>query len=302
MNRQGKLLYINMIVVQSILYGVMDPISKMAYVILPIYEFLFIRYLLSSCIMLMIWRKQIIKELHSARITACLFPGLCMALAFIFSNLALNFTAATNVSFLRSLSALIVPILSALCFKNKYEKKEVILQIFILLGLYLLCAKGGLTRFGAGEAYALLAAALVAGALVFGQQTLHHISAVTLSFVQSSMSLIVCGVIGGMTHSVRLEGILNIQILLSLIYAAVCCTIGGYLLQNVALQHITSKSVGMLQCLYPIVTAVTAFLILGERLSVLGMTGAALIIICVFLENAIPDRRIGLKETDTLKE
>lgn len=56
-------------------------------------------------------------------------------------------------------------------------------------------------------------------------------------------------------------------------------------MQNIALTYISAKTVGMLQCLYPVVTGIFASLILGERLTLLGILGALVIIGCVILEN-----------------
>ena len=75
------------------------------------------------------------------------------------------------------------------------------------------------------------------------------------------------------------------RILLALVYAAGACTIGGYMLQNIALEHISSKITGVVQCLYPVATACIAYFALHERLSVPGMIGAAIIIAAVLLES-----------------
>lgn len=65
----------------------------------------------------------------------------------------------------------------------------------MLIGLYLLYFKGGLGQFGLGEVLTLIAATLVAGSLVFGKSALQHISAKTLSFVQTVLALFFCGVL-----------------------------------------------------------------------------------------------------------
>ena len=281
-------LYIWLIVLQSVLYGIMDIISKLAYQEMSVYCFLFLRYVLATGLMLLFWRKQIVSELKAARLTDYLVPGLCMSCAFIFSNLALKFTAATNMSFIRSLSALIAPILAFLFFKQKYGKKEPFLQFAMLIGLYLLCAKGGLGQFGLGEMLALIAATLVAGSLVFGKSALQHISAKTLSFVQTALAVFFCGIAAAVTNS--LQDVMqagSATMLLYLLYAAIGCTIAGYMLQNVALEHISAKQVGIVQCLYPIATALAAFLVLGEVLTPAGIAGAVIITVCVLLENAL---------------
>ena len=282
--------FVWLIVIQSILYGAMDVVSKQAYRIMDVYCFLFLRYALAAVIMLILWGRSVIPELREAKIKHYIVPGLCMSYAFIFSNLALMFTSATNMSFIRSLSALIAPLLALVFFGQKYGKKGIILQSGMLVGLYLLCAKGGLGGFGLGEVFALIAATLVAGSLVFGKTALDHVSAKTLSFVQTGLSVVFCGMAAVFTGGIRDVTMATAsRIVLSLAYAAIGCTIAGYMLQNVALKHISARRVGMVQCLYPISTALIAFLVLGEKLTAMGIVGAVIITICVLLENAGTD-------------
>ena len=77
---------------------------------------------------------------------------------------------------------------------------------------------------------------------------------------------------------------LDLRVLLSPLYAAAGCTIGGYMLQNVALEHISAKTVGVAQSLYPIAAAI-ACAVLGETLSAAGTVGAAILLACVILED-----------------
>ena len=284
---ETKQKYIAMIVLQSILYGAMDVISKLVYRIMPVYSFLFLRYVLAAAIMLLLWHKTILRELKTARVKDYIVPGLCMSCAFIFSNLALQRTTATNVSFLRSLSAILVPVLLLAFFHQKYRRKDIVIQILMIVGLYLLCMKGGFHGIGLGELLALIAALLVAGSLVFGKSALRSISAVSLSFVQTVLSVFVCGIMCVLTDSAGyLSRALDWKIVLALLYAAVGCTIGGYMLRNTALRHISSKITGMVQCLYPVATAAIAYFVLSERLTLPGMVGAAVIIVAILLESA----------------
>ena len=284
---ETKSKYIAMIVLQSILYGAMDVISKLVYHIMPVYSFLFLRYVLAAAIMLLIWHETILRELKAANIRDYIVPSLCMSCAFIFSNLALQVTTATNVSFLRSMSAILVPVLLLVFFRQKYRRKDILVQILMIIGLYLLCIKGGFHGIGLGEILALIAALLVAGSLVFGETTLQSISAISLSFVQTFLSIFVCGMMCVVTDSTSYFACaLDWKIILALLYAAIACTIGGYILQNIALKHISSKIIGMVQCLYPVATAAIAFFVLDERLTLLGALGAAVIIIAVLLESA----------------
>ena len=52
-------------------------------------------------------------------------------------------------------------------------------------------------------------------------------------------------------------------------------------MQNLALTRISGRSASLLQTLCPVMTAVFAFILLGEKLSAAGIAGALIIISCV---------------------
>ena len=66
-----------------------------------------------------------------------------------------------------------------------------------------------------------------------------------------------------------------------ILYLAITCTFLGYLMQNLALTRISERSVALLQSLCPVMTAVFAYILLGERLSGAGVIGAVIIVGCI---------------------
>lgn len=67
-------------------------------------------------------------------------------------------------------------------------------------------------------------------------------------------------------------------------------------LQNKAMCAISARSVALLQCLCPVMTALFSFLLLGERLSAAGILGSALLLIALvaatLLRSETPAERI----------
>lgn len=84
----GSTRYVLMIVLQSVLYGLMDVLSKQAYAIMPVYCFLLLRYLLAALLMLPFRHRRIWSEIRRVHAGKYILPSVCMALAFLFSNLA----------------------------------------------------------------------------------------------------------------------------------------------------------------------------------------------------------------------
>lgn len=288
-SKSGYLVPCFLILLQGLLYGLGDPISKAAYDVMPVYSLLSIRYLIALITLCLFTGKRIVNGLKSCSPRDWLLPSLCMGGAYLMGNMALRLTAATSVAFLRSLSTVMTPLLALVVYRRKLGAKHIPVQLMVILGLYLLCGWGGLSGFGAGELIALLAALLSAGALVFGENALNRVDPITLSAVQTASSVImasVCAIVfdGGW----HLE-LATPSIWMSIVYLAICCTVAGYLFQNTALLRIPSRTVALLQCFCPVMTALFSRIILDEKLSVPGMIGALVILGCVAAETLMKE-------------
>jgi len=214
-------------------------------------------------------------------VRAWLIPGMCMGLSYLLNNVALALSDATSVAFLRSLSVVFTPAFAFVLYRTRYKWQQILIQILILPGMYLLCVRGGLTGFGPGELVALAAAATMAGALVISKNYLEIVDPASMTALQAACSAFLA--FGG---SLFIEGGLQLETTTGeawviILYLAVLCTFLGYLLQNLALTKIDGRTVSLLQSLCPVMTAVFAFMILGERLSAAGVAGALIIAGCV---------------------
>lgn len=279
--------YFLLILLQNLLYGIGDPLSKSAYEAMSVYSLLSVRYSIALVLFLLLGWKKIINGLKNCPPKVWLLPSLCIAGCYILNNVALELTSATSVAFLRSLSTVMTPLLAFLAYKTRYHWIHIPIQAFIVVGLYLLCGVGGLSGFGWGEVLTLLSALLMAGALVFGGQALKQMDAITLSTVQTAASALMAAICalffdGGMQITNTTPQIWGI-----IFYLAAFCTLAGYLLQNMALEKVPSRTVALLQCACPVMTAVFSFFILGEQLSVHGMIGAGIILLGVIIETLL---------------
>lgn len=275
-----------LIILQSIVYGFGDPISKIAFEVTPVYSMMTVRYSIAFFVCLVLFRRRIVKTLRTVPVRAWLIPGLCIGLTYLLNNVALALTDATSVAFLRSLSVVFTPAFAYIIYRTRYSRLHILLQIMVLPGLYLLCVRGGLSGFGAGEIVTLAAAVFAAGALVFSRNYLEMVDPVSLTALQGG-----CSAALALAGSLIFEGGIHLerttpQAWLIILYLAIACTFLGYLMQNLALTRISERSVAMLQTLCPVMTAVFAYLLLGEKLSAAGIAGAAIIIICILASAA----------------
>ncbi|MDO4960507.1 MAG: DMT family transporter [Eubacteriales bacterium] len=275
------------LLLQDLLYGFGDPISKMLFDIMPVYAVLVIRYCIALLAMLLIWHKRIFRGLKETPVKVWFLPAFCTGAAYIVNNLALSMTAATNVAFIRSMPTLIAPLLALIVYRKKYKLAHLPIQLLVLVGLYMLCCENGIGSIGPGELFALMAAVMLAGSLVFGEQAVTKMDGISLSAAQTIMSLIMAaGALPLTDPSLHLE-LMNGSCWLIVLYLAITCTLGGYILQNAALESISSRAAALLQTLTPVITAIFSFILLGERTSVTGIIGAAIILFSVIADQFI---------------
>lgn len=276
-----------MIILQSIIYGLLDPFSKLAYQVIPVLSFLWVRYIVAAGFMLLIWHKPILADLHSVPLKKYIVPALCMGCAFIISNTGLLYTSVANVGFVRSTTPIVVSLMLLLFFHKHFPWYSWLNLALVMLGIFLLGGGHGISSFGLGELYAFGGTVLVAGSLVFGTDALKSIKAITLSFVQTVCSIFVCptaALLQGSLQTTPWQHFLEPSIIGTLLYASLFCTVAGYQLQNMALERISSKKISMFQCSYPVTAAIVAFIVLGESMSFISILGAALICCCVIAE------------------
>ena len=268
-------------ILQSLLYGFGDPISKIAFDEIPVYTLLSCRYGIALLLLLLMAGRKIIPAVKKARIRDWLLPCLCVSFSYVCGNIALTLTAATSVAFLRSLSVVITPLLAWAVYHKKLRWKYIPVLLGATLGLYLLCARGGLGNFGTGEIFTLGAAALMAGSLVFGAKSLERIEPLTLTALQIGVSLIVALIPALLFENDYRPRETSAEAWLITLYLGILCSLTGFALQNYALSHISARTAALIQCNCPVFTALFSFFLLGENLSFLGVTGAVLITISV---------------------
>ena len=276
-----------LIVLQSLVYGFGDPISKIAFEVTPVYTMMTVRYLIAFAVSFTVFHKRITRTVRTVPVKAWLIPGICISLHYILNNVALALTDATSVAFLRSLSIVITPAFAFLIYRTSYKWQHIVLQILVLPGMYLLCVRGGLSGASTGEVVALVAAFMSAGALVFSKRYLDMVDPVSMTALMAGCSTAIA-LIGSLIFEggIRLETTTP-QAWAIIVYLAIACTFLGYLMQNLALTRLSDRSVALIQSLCPVMTAVFSFFLLGETLSTAGMAGAGIIVASVALASII---------------
>jgi len=286
----GKFKYVSFVLLQSVVYGFGNPLTKIAYESITPFWLLTFRFTIALIIFLIFFGRSIISQLKSAKPSQFLPASLCMAVAYITCNLALKWTSATNVGFLMSLPVIFAPVLVVPILKIKYNFKYLPLQLVVVLGLYLLCSNGGRFQFNIGDLFALTTAIAISGALAFGEKSLESMDAFAISASQAGITAVVSFACALLFDDFSVIPRVAPEAWMVISYLALACTCAAYVLQNSALAHLSSGTVSMLQCTQPILTALCSFILLGETLSFIGLLGAFIILGALLVLNLMEQK------------
>ena len=131
--KERKAVYVLFILIQSLVYGIGNPLTKTAYDSITPFWLLTFRFALAF-LLLFLWRgRKIAGQLKDVSWTVWMPSALCCAGAYISCNLALNLTAATNVGFIMSLPVLFSPLLSTIVLRTPYQWKRLPLQLITVI-------------------------------------------------------------------------------------------------------------------------------------------------------------------------
>lgn len=283
--------YVALVVLQTVIFGSGNAITKMAYDSITPLWCLAIRFGLAVVVFGLIFGPRIVRQVRSVRMRVWIPAAVCMAFAYLTCNVALDLTTATNVGFLVALPVVFAPLLSSVVNRRRYPLTFVPFQIAVVAGLYLLCNNGGALTFGPGEALALLSSAALAGALVFGERGLAELDAVAVAGTQIGMSFVVA-----LVCALAFEPPIDVAAVQPLAWGTVAflalvSTCLTFLLQNLALTALPPSMVSLLLTGEPVFTAVFSFALLGEVLSVAGFAGAVVIVCAVMAATYVEGRR-----------
>ncbi|MEG0374769.1 MAG: DMT family transporter [Raoultibacter sp.] len=288
--KSSRYAYVWCIVAQTAIFGFGNAITKIAYDSISPFWCLAIRFGLALLVFALFFGKRIVNQLRTAQMKDWLPAALCMAVSYIACNVALNLTSATNVGFLVALPIVFTPIIAAVVQKRSYRLIHVPFQGMAVVGLYLLCCNGGQFSFGLGEVLALVAAAALAGALVFGERGLKNLDVVMVSAAQIGATFVISIVGALLFEPVIVVSSIQPIAWAIIVFLALLSTCLTFALQNVALTHLSATTVSMVLCGEPLFTAGFSWLFLGEMLTGVGYVGATLIVVCVLAETYLDGR------------
>lgn len=275
-------LYGGLIVLECVLWGLGNPVIKIAGQLLQPFTAIFMRFCLAFLICLLLFGRRVLRSWRAIRWGPMLAVCVCTALAFTLGSFALLLTDAVIAGFLMGISVLFTPFLETVLLRKRFNARVLPLIAIVCVGMYLLCG-GGAFSFGVGELLAVLCSLSFALMLTLSERYIGDMDPMVLSTMQcgvtAALSLICVLCFEGPISLSQMTG----QAAGAILYLALGSTILAYLLQNTAMRHLPATFASLAFCTEPIFTALFSYILLGERLGPLNMAGAAIVLAIVVI-------------------
>ena len=227
------------------------------------------------------------KEKKKTLLIAGIVCGLCLVFAMNLQQLGISLygedeASSSRTGFITGLYVIMVPIISVLFLKRKFNINIIISLIFALIGLYLLYFGTGLTKINIADVINLICALCFAIQLLFVDKYVKIVDGVKLSALQ----LLTCGILSFILAFIfEKPNLSNIKdVILPILYLGILSSGIAYTLQIVGQKFSNNPTVdSILMSLETVFAVIGGSLILKEVLELKEIIGCVLMFVAIIL-------------------
>ncbi|MCX8107107.1 MAG: DMT family transporter [Ignavibacterium album] len=289
------------LLLNTIIWGGTFALIKNALTDISPLLFLGIRFIIAAAILFPFIYK-IVKQTDRNTFIAGSVLGLFYFFGFATQTIGLNYTTATKSGFITGTFVVIIPILQTIIEKKKPKWYNIVSIIFVMIGLIFLSSSGDNllqfinelgSDFNIGDFLTLICAVLFAFQVVYVDVFTKKYDYMPMVFIQ----LLITG-IGGFLGSIFLSSIgleivkfnLTTNLIFALVYTSVFASIIATIIQLRYQKVVSPTKAGIIYSFEPIMAAILAFFIVGEKISKFGMFGGVFIVIGLLLSEFLENR------------
>jgi drug/metabolite transporter (DMT)-like permease len=260
-----------------IIWGSTFALIKEVIGIIPPYTYLAYRFFLAALILILIFWKMI-KEINIMILKKGSLIGIFLFLGYTLQTIGIKYTTATKAGFITGLSVVLVPIISHFFIKDKVNRNSVIGVILAFIGLWFLNYSSSFS-FNLGDFLVLLCSVSFAMHIIsvglFSKKLDYILLAITQITVVFVLSLLMAIIFE--RPAIHLSYSFNIW--RSIVITGIFATALAFYMQNRFQRYSTATKTAIIFSGEPIFAAIFAYLLLGEKVSVIAWAGGLLIIL-----------------------
>lgn len=214
--------------------------------------------------------------------------GLLSFAGFTTQTIGLDLTSASKAAFITGLSVILTPLLSALWLGSRVAPRAYLAAIVALAGLGLMSLSGDAGGIGAGDFWLVGTALAYAFYIVYLGHVARELPVLSLAGAQHwPMALLAW--LWAFPHVGELSEV-PAATFAAIAYLALFATALVAVLQVMAQRVVPAPLAALIFLLEPVFASLFAFLLLGERLGLLGWTGGVLVVLAMLISE-MPRRK-----------
>lgn len=210
--------------------------------------------------------------------------GLLLSIGFIIQTFGLQQTSASKSAFITGMLVVFTPIAQVVIERRAPKLGNVVGIVFVSVGLWFLTSPAG-SAFNTGDGLTLIAAVLFALYIVyldvFTKELPHEGGVAQLFFLQLMVTLLVALIGTVLFENFSFHPTRNA--LLLIIYLSIFATVISTFIQTKYQRETTPTRAALIFSIEPVIAALLAYLVLDERIGLLGIIGGALIVAGVLI-------------------
>lgn len=272
-----KTLAVLALVVVTAIWGSTFVIIKDAITTVDPSDFLFIRFLMASLVLVALcWKRLLRAGKHAALIG--LGIGAVYGLAQLLQTWGLASTSASVSGFLTGAYVVLTPFVAWIVVRSRITGRTVLASVIALIGIGVLSLTG--LAMGGGEALTLFSAVVYALHIVLVGRFAQHLD--TLAFTTFQMVGITV-MVGALALPGGVPMPTNASAWGAILYTALLASIGVLFLQSWAQRYVTAAVTAVVMALEPVFATLFAIGFGGETLTLRLVLGGALILGAILL-------------------
>jgi len=258
-------------------WGLSFSLIKIALIYISPFAFVFYRFLITTIILFLFFRKRILK-IRFYDIKYGLILGVFLFIAYLTQTIGLKYTSASNSAFITGTNIVLIPFVQILIVKTKPKIGNIIGIIFVLIGLYFLIELKD-AKLNYGDFITLCCAISVAFYIVLLDRFYKKTGYFEMIYGQF-IAMVILSFLGTffieylIYNEYRL--VLNFESTLSLILTALLATLIGLYFSTKYQKFTTPVRAGLIYNMEPIFAVIFAYFILHELMSFYQLIGASI--------------------------
>ena len=272
----------------TIVWGFTFVQVKDAVAIYPLFAFLTVRYAIASAVLVPAALPRL-RGLRRDGLVAGVILGALLAVGSALQTAGLERTTVTNTGFITGLYVLLTPLFALVLFRTRITRELWAAVVLALVGLALLA--GVPSGSASGDLLVLLSTGAQALQIVMVERYANRYDAVGLTFVQMVAALVGFAVIAVALGDLSVPH--GATVWAALLVTGVFASALAYLIQIWAQRRISATRIAIIFSLETVFAGLFGYVLDGDRLSLVGWTGCALIFAAILVAEPVAARTLG---------